>query len=192
MVPDRFLRRRRAADLRRSGRGREALTTEPRAERARLRPEHADEPDPGGRRRRRRPAGAEPVRTAALRAALQARHVRHRRAAAQLPGRLLHRRRGARRVAGRRRHQRLGLRPQPVRQRLLHGAEQLLAVAVEPDDQRDQPGLRLLQRRVLGRLAGGADAPRARQRTDDADGLLHRAVVRQRRLHRRLGIRRRP
>ena len=102
--------------------------------------------------------------TAALRAAVQARHLRIQHRAAQLPGRLLHQRRRPRPVPGRRRHQRLGLRPQPVRRRLLHRAQQLLALAVEPHDQRDHPGLRLLQRRVLGRVAGGADAPGPRQR----------------------------
>ena len=106
--------------------------------------------------------------------------------AAQLPGRLLHRRRRPRQVPERRRHQRIGLRPQPVQRRQLRRAQQLLALAVEPDDQRDHPELRLLQRRVLGRVAGRADAPGPRQRADDADGLLHRPVVRERRLHRRL------
>ena len=73
--------------------------------------------------------------------------------------------RGPRRSPERRRHQRVGLRAQPVRrQRQLHRAQQLLALAVEPDDQRDQPGLRLLHRRVLGGVAGRADAPGARQR----------------------------
>ena len=115
-----------------------------------------------------------------------------RRAAAQLPGRLLHGRGGPRRVAGRRRHQRLGVRAKPVRQRLLHRAQQLLAFAVEPHDQRHKPELRLLQRRVLARVAGRPDAARARQRADDADGLLHGPVVCERRLHRRLGIRRQP
>ena len=109
---------------------------------------------------------------------------------AQLPGRLLHRRRRPRPVPERRRHQRIGLRPQPVQRRQLRRAQQLLALAVEPDDQRDHARLRLLQRRVLGRVAGRADAPGPRQRADDADGLLHRPVVRERRLHRRFGVRR--
>ena len=50
------------------------------------------------------------------------------------------------------------------------------------------PGLRLLHRRVLGRVAGGADAPRRTSTAHDADGLLHRPVVRERRLHRRLAF----
>ena len=52
------------------------------------------------------------------------------------------------------------------------------------------PGLRLLQRRVLGGVAGRADAPRPRERVRHADGLLHGPVVRERRLHRRLAVRR--
>ena len=40
--------------------------------------------------------------------------------------------------------------------RRLRCAEQLLAVAVQPDDQRDDAEFRLLLRRVLGRIAGGA------------------------------------
>ena len=104
----------------------------------------------------------------------------------QLPGRLLHAGGGARPLARRRRHQRLGLRPQPVRRRRLRRPEQLLALAVEPHHQRHHARLRLLQRRVLGRLAGGADAAGRRERAHDADGLLHRPVVRERRLHRRL------
>ena len=72
----------------------------------------------------------------------------------------------------------------------LHRPEQLLALDVQPHDQRDQPRLRLLQRRVLGRVAGGAAAPGARQGPDHAHGLLHRALVRQWRVHRRLALRR--
>ena len=48
-----------------------------RPERADLRPQHVDEPDPGDGRRDRQPAGLQPVRDAALRAAVQARHLRH-------------------------------------------------------------------------------------------------------------------
>ena len=50
--------------------------------------------------------------------------------------------------------------------------------------QREHAGLRVLQRPVLGRVAGGTTAPGARQGPDDADGLLHRAIVRQWGLHR--------
>ena len=162
----------------------------PRPERAGLRPQHADQPDPGRGRLGGEPAGLQPVRDAALCAAVQARHLRVQHRTAQLPGRLLHRRRRPRPVPERRRHQRLGLRPQPVRRRQLHRAQQLLALALEPDHQRDHPGLRLLQRRVLGRVAGGADAPGPRQRAHDPDGLLHRPVVRERRVHRQFGVRR--
>ena len=56
--------------------------------------------------------------------------------------------------------------------------------------QRHHPRRGLLHRRVLGRVAGRADAPGARQRADHADGLLHRAVLRQRRIHRGLAVRR--
>ena len=154
-------------------------------------PGMSTEPDSGNRRRDRRPAGAEPVRDAALRAPVRARHLRHGFRSAELPGRLLHERRWARPVAERRRRQRLDLRAQPVRERQLHRAEQLLALAVEPDHQCDEPELRLLHRRVLGSLAGGADAPGARERAHHADGLLHRPVVRERRVHRRLEVRRR-
>jgi membrane AbrB-like protein len=41
-------------------------------------------------------------------------------------------------------------------------------------------GLRLQDRRILGRVAGRADASRARQRAYHPDGLLHLPVVRQR------------
>ena len=50
-----------------------------RAKRHRLRPEHADEPDPGDGRRDRRPAGRQRDGIAALRAAVQAGHLRQRR-----------------------------------------------------------------------------------------------------------------
>ena len=186
--------RRHGPDRGRRRRGREtAVRAGPaglRPERADLRSEHADEPDSGGGRRDRQPAGAQPVRIAALRPAVQARHLRHGRRAPQLPGRLLHQRGGPRPLAERRRHQRFRLRPQPVRRHgCCIGAQQLLALAVEPDDQREHPGLRLLQRRVLGGVAGRADAPGPRQRPHHPDGLLHRPVVCERRLHRRFGVR---
>ena len=50
----------------------------------------------------------------------------------------------------------------------------LLAVVVEPDHQRDHPTLRLLQRRILGSVAGCADASGPHQRANHAYGLLHR------------------
>ena len=52
------------------------------------------------------------------------------------------------------------------------------------------PELRLLQRRVLGGVAGRADASRPRQWVRDSDGLLHGPVVCERRLHRRFEVRR--
>ncbi len=70
--------------------------------------------------------------------------------------------------------------------------EQLLAIDVEPDHQR---GRRLRvpdQYRVLGRIAGRPDASGRRQRAHFADGLLRgRAVLRERRFHRRLEVHRR-
>ena len=115
------------------------------------------------------------------------------RAPAGLPGRLLHRGRGPRREPGRRRHQRPRRRLQPLsRSRQLHRPQQLLAVAVEPHHQRGRRRRLPRVRRVLGRLAGRADAPRRHHRRQPhADGLLHRRpAVRQRRLHRRLPHRR--
>ena len=77
-----------------------------------------------------------------------------------LPGRLLHRGRRPGRVADRRHHQRPRRRLQPVPgSGQLHRARQLLALAVEPDDQRRRarPDCRS-SARLLGGLAGGADA----------------------------------
>ena len=65
--------------------------TGPRPERAGLRPQHVDERDPGGGRLGGEPAGLQPVRDAALRPAVQARHLWIQHRPAQLPGRLLHR-----------------------------------------------------------------------------------------------------
>ncbi len=65
---------------RRAARGQAARRRDrrrPRAERHDLRPDDAGEPDPGRGRRHRHAAGAEPVRAAAVRAAVRARHVRH-------------------------------------------------------------------------------------------------------------------
>ena len=163
----------------------------PRPERAGVRPQHADQPDPGGGRRGGDPAGLQPVRDAALLRCCSS-------PAPMDPATdpLNFQVGYYTAVAG------LGQSPNDVvingsvyvRNQCdggqLHRAQQLLAVALEPDDQRDHPGLRLLQRRVLGRVAGGADAPGPRQRAHHPDGLLHRPVVRERRLHRRLGVRR--
>ena len=179
---------------RRRRRGREAVcrATRFRSEREDLRSEHADESDPGDRRCDRRATGAEPVRNPAIRTAVQARHLWHCAEPPELPGRLLHERRRPRPVAERRRGQRVDLRPEPVRRRRLRRAEQLLALAVEPDDQREHSRLRLLHRRVLGGLAGRTHAPRARYEWQhDAHGLLHGPVICERRLHRRLEVRRR-
>ena len=97
-------------------------------------------------------------------------------------------RRRPRPVAERRRHQRLrSTSATSATARLLHRAEQLLALAVEPDDQRrTRPNFGCYNGEFWAGVAGGADAPRPRQRVRDADGLLHRPVVRERRLHRRL------
>ncbi len=109
-------------------------------------------------------------------------------APADLPGRLLHRGRRPRPVADRRHHQRPRRRLQPVPDPgQLHRAGQLLALAVEPDDQRRRRERLPGYRRVLGRVAGGADAAGQGQRQPHVHGLLHRRpAVRQRRLHRRL------
>ena len=97
-------------------------------------PSMSTSPDPGVGRRDLGAAGLEPVRDAALRAALHARQLRIRRRSAQLPGRLLHRGRRPRQLAERRHHQRHDRLLQPVlRAEQLHRARELLAVAVEPD-----------------------------------------------------------
>jgi hypothetical protein len=72
--------------------------------------------------------------------------------------------------------------------RQLHRAEQLLALAVEPDDQRHGPASA-----ATGRVLGVSQAAPMRRVTSpaatDADGLLHgRPAVRERRLHRRLAV----
>ena len=127
--------------------------------------------------------------TPALRAAVRAGHLRVDQRPAQLPGRLLHRGRRPRPLARRRRHQRLHRRLQPVpRAQQLHRAQQLLAIAVEPHDQRQRT--RPSAATPANFWAVSQAAPMRRvgvNGTDHADGLLHRAVVRERRLHRRLG-----
>ena len=148
-----------------------------RPERLHLHPEHAAEPDPGHRRLDRQPAGRQPVRHPALRAAVRAGHLRLRRRPAVLPGRLLHQRGRPRRLAGRRGHQRRGRLVQPVRrQRQLHRAGELLAVAVQPDHQLPCAAAGRPVRadgRVLGDVPGLPGAAGGRQRVHLAGGLLH-------------------
>ena len=55
----------------------------------------------------------------------------------------------------------------------LHRSDQLLAIVVQSDDQRDEPRTSAATRRVLGRIAGRAHATRPCQRPHDPDGLLH-------------------
>ena len=90
-----------------------------------------------------------------------------------------------------------GLQPLPHRRphaALLRRAQQLLALAVQPDDrrQRRRPGRLPGVGELLGDLAGRLAAPRRHPRRQPlADGLLHRgSAVRQRRLPRRLPRRR--
>ncbi len=68
-------------------------------------------------------------------------------------------------------------------------AQQLLARRLQPHHRHHQAGPRRLRQlgQLLGRLAGGLHAPgRPARRHHEPHGLLHPAVVRQRRLHRRL------
>ena len=159
-------------------------------------PSQPIERDPGHGRRHRDAAGPRALRRGPVRAAVQARHVRHARAAAPVRGRLLHRGRRPGPGPRRRRHQRRdrGLQPVPPGARGCAGelprAGQLLALAVQPDHPvRGRRRRRLPQlRQLLGRLAGRPDAPRERHgRQRQPHGLLHgRPAVRVRRLHRRL------
>ena len=107
-------------------------------------PSHAAERDSGDPRRDRQGTSRQRDGHATLRVAVQAGHLRHegRPCArhhgqpARLPGRLLHRGGRPRPVADRRRHQRPRRRLQPLPDaEQLHRAGQLLALAVEPDDQ---------------------------------------------------------
>ena len=130
-------------------------------------------PDPGRGRRGRRPAGRQPVRHRALRAALQARHLRlgdapaHRSRSATTP----------RSPASGRTPSDVTINgavdvynqcepPAPDGSRL-HRPQQLLALDVQPDHQR-RPAATELPRgqRVLGGLAGGAHAPGRRDGPD--------------------------
>ena len=123
------------------------------------------------RRRHRHPAGRQRDGHAALRAAVQARHLRHGRQPAHLPGRLLHRGGRLGRVADRRHDQRPRRRLQPVPgPGQLHRAGQLLALAVEPDDQRHGARPAAGPRATSGRSrrrrrCGGSTSPAATSRS---------------------------
>src|SRR5262249_61552268 len=119
----------------------------------------------------------------AVRAAVRARHVRLGGGPPDLPGGVLHHRGRPRGVTERRHDQRRDRRIQPMLLWKLPGARQLLAVAVEPDHQRDAaqhaaevracPARQSLLRehsRVLGDVAGRTRAAGARQR-------LHHALL---------------
>jgi hypothetical protein len=127
-----------------------------------------------------------------LRRAVRAGHLRIGRRSADFPGRFLYHRRGPRAAPRRCRHKRLDRRLQPVlRPQQLHRARQLLALAVEPYDQRGRryrlPG----GDGLLGGLAGRAFAAGQCQRQAVPDGLLQRLTgLRQRRVHRRLPVHR--
>ena len=130
----------------------------------------------------------EPVRDAALRVAVHARHVRLRRRPPQLPGRLLHRGRRSRQLAERRHRERHDRRLQPVLRpddctALVNFWRSLSNLTINVAG---KSGCQFAG--VLGDLAGRTDEARPRQRLHDADGLLHRPVVRERRLHRRLAV----
>ena len=123
---------------------------------------------------------------------LPAGRLRHRRGTAAVRGRLLHRGRRPRREPRRRRDQRRhrGLQPLPRERRHLElpRPRQLLAHDLEPLAAGEQggPGRLPPDRELLGRLAGGLDAPPRHHRQRLAHGLLHRrSAVRERRLHRR-------
>ena len=121
---------------RRFARKREGADTEPRAERARVRPEHADEPDPGDRRRHRRAAGR---RTSSGRSATRCSSSPAPTARPPI--------RSTSRSATTPRSRASGARPATSSSTArstcatsattaLHRAEQLLALALQPDDQR--------------------------------------------------------
>ena len=183
----RDLRCRRRSAARTAGAGRRPRL---RPEREDLRSEHVDERDQGDRRRDRRRSRS---RTSSGRSATRCSScpARYGTAAdpAQLPGRLLHRGRRASAAS-----------PSDV---AVNGTIDVYNQCFGPDDctalvnfWRSLSNLtinvagqgRLPVRRVLGDVAGRADAARARQRLHDAHGLLHGPVLRERRLHRRLAV----
>ena len=165
-----------------------------RPERHDLRPEHADEPDPGRGRRDRRPAGRQRDGHRSATRCCSSRAPTARAAAAARSSRSATTPRSpasARRPTDVTINGHVDVYNRCLTAGQLHRAGQLLALAVEPDHQRHgADGCRALGR-LLGRLAGRADAPGQRHRRQpDADGLLHRrSAVRERRLHRRLADR---
>ncbi|CAG7647849.1 hypothetical protein SBRY_40774 [Actinacidiphila bryophytorum] len=141
----------------------------PRPQRPCLRPLDGGRGDPGAVRRRLRHPGVQPVRRRAVRAGLHAGHVqrRHQR-------RLLHPCAGPRRQPRRRADQRPCHRRRPVVRRQRHAG--LLAGRGEHQHRAPRrPG-------ALGRRAGRADAPGARQGRHDPDAQPARQRVVQRRL----------
>ena len=191
-------RLRRRDHARRRGRLSPLLTEAPgpaglRPERRRLRSEHADQPDPGHGRRDRRPSRC---RTSsghsATRCCSSPAPTARPRDPLNFQVGYYTERRGPRPVAGRRGHQRVGLRAQPVRRagscvalnNFWRSLSNLTINVTNPD---------------FGCYTGefwavSQAAPMRRVHVNgqhDADGLLHRPVVRQRRVHRRLAVRRR-
>ena len=146
-------------------RGRECGRLRP--ERLRLQRHDESGSHPGRPRQHRQPAGAQPIRNPALRHPLPARHLRFSHGPARLQRRLLHERRGPRTESRRRRHQRRDRLSQPVLRRQLHRARQLLALSIEPHDQRDRRDRLLRERGVLGGVAGLAATASPRQRQRD-------------------------
>jgi len=109
-----------------------------RAERRRVHAVDAAVADTGDARLDFHAASVEPVRPAALRRLVRARHVRQRAEPARVPARLLHPGRRPRRDAEWRRDQRRRGRLQPVRRlSRVRWPDQLLAIAVELDAERD-------------------------------------------------------
>ena len=107
-------RRRAATGGGTGGRGAPVLNPSVRAERHGLRPQHADQPDPGRRGRDLRQAGRQRDGPAAVLDVVQAGQLRHRCGAADPQGRLLHRDRRPRPESDRCHHQRSRRRLQPL------------------------------------------------------------------------------